>query len=109
MTRMIRPHCAVMCNLINTHTHTHTHTGVEVNEETQDGNGDGSGDANEISSGDENGDGDRNGEGNEDGIGEGGREAKKYKISHKSCRRDVGNRGDSGEKRKHIDKEGLVQ
>ena len=25
MTRMTGPHCAVMCNLINTHTHTHTH------------------------------------------------------------------------------------
>ena len=24
MTRMKRPDCAVMCNLINTHTHTHT-------------------------------------------------------------------------------------
>ena len=27
MTRMTRPDCAVMCNLINTHTHTHTHWG----------------------------------------------------------------------------------
>ena len=26
MTRMTRPDCAVMCNLINTHTHAHTHT-----------------------------------------------------------------------------------
>ena len=26
MTRMTRPDCAVMCNLINTNTHTHTHT-----------------------------------------------------------------------------------
>ena len=26
MTRMTRPDCAVMCNLINTHTHTYTHT-----------------------------------------------------------------------------------
>ena len=25
MTRMTRPDCAVMCNLINIHTHTHTH------------------------------------------------------------------------------------
>ena len=24
MTRMTRPGCAVMCNLINTHTHSHT-------------------------------------------------------------------------------------
>ena len=27
MTRMTRPDCAVMCNLINTHTHTHTRAG----------------------------------------------------------------------------------
>ena len=26
MTRMTRPDCAVMCNLINTHTHTHAYT-----------------------------------------------------------------------------------
>ena len=26
MTRMTRPDCAVICNLINAHTHTHTHT-----------------------------------------------------------------------------------
>ena len=26
MTRMTGPDCAVMCNLINTHTHAHTHT-----------------------------------------------------------------------------------
>ena len=26
MTRMTGPDCAVMCNLINTHTHTQTHT-----------------------------------------------------------------------------------
>ena len=32
MTRMARPDCAVMCNLIKkkTHTHTHTHTQVFV-------------------------------------------------------------------------------
>ena len=30
MTRMTRPDCAVMCNLINTHTHTHTHTHTPV-------------------------------------------------------------------------------
>ena len=29
MTRMTRPDCAVMCNLINTHTHTNTHRRVE--------------------------------------------------------------------------------
>ena len=29
MTRMTRPDCAVMCNLINTHTHTHTILGDE--------------------------------------------------------------------------------
>ena len=27
MTRMTGPDCAVMCNLINTHTHTHTQGG----------------------------------------------------------------------------------
>ena len=27
MTRMTRPDCAAMCNLINTHTQTHTHMG----------------------------------------------------------------------------------
>ena len=26
MTRMIGPDCAVMCNFINTHTHTHNHS-----------------------------------------------------------------------------------
>ena len=26
MTRMTRPDCAVICNLINTHTQTHIHT-----------------------------------------------------------------------------------
>ena len=32
MTRMTRPDCAVMCNLINTHTHTHTRdVGSDVN------------------------------------------------------------------------------
>ena len=31
MTKMTRPDCAVMCNLINTHTHTHnTHTPVSL-------------------------------------------------------------------------------
>ena len=29
MTRMIGPDCAVMCNLINTHTYTHTHTRIQ--------------------------------------------------------------------------------
>ena len=28
MTRMTRPDCAVMCNLINTHTHTHIYACV---------------------------------------------------------------------------------
>ena len=45
-------------------------------------------------------DDDRNGDGNEDGIGEGGGEAKKRKEPHKSCKRDVGNGGDLGQKRK---------
>ena len=76
-----------------------TGTGVETRGRTQDGNGDGSGDGNESSSGDGNGDEDGNGNGNEDGIGEGGREAKKRKKSH-NCRRNVGNKGDLGGKRK---------
>ena len=61
-----------------------TGTGVETRGRTQDGNGDGSGDGNESSRGD--GDEDN---GNEDRIGEVGREAKKRKKPHKSCRRDV--------------------
>ena len=47
---------------------------------------------------DRNGDKDGSGDGNEDGIGEGGREAKKGKKPHKSCRRHVGNGGDLGGK-----------
>ena len=31
MTRITGPDCAVMCNLINTHTYTHTHTYVAAN------------------------------------------------------------------------------
>ena len=31
MTRMTGPDCAVMCNLINTHTHTHTRTHIHSN------------------------------------------------------------------------------
>ena len=30
MTRMTRPDCAVMCNLINIYIHTHTHTKVSL-------------------------------------------------------------------------------
>ena len=63
-------------------------TGVEVK-------GDGSG--NEDSNVDGNRDEDN---GNEDRIGEGGREAKKRKKPHKSCRRHVGNGGDIGGKMK---------
>ena len=59
-----------------------------------------------INSGDGNGDEDGNGNGNEDRIGEGGREAKKGKKPHKSCRRhDVGNGGDLSGKRKKCRKE----
>ena len=61
---------------------------------TLDGNGAGSGDGNENTSIDGNGDG------NKDGIGEGGREAKKRKKPHRSCRHHVRNRGDLGGKRK---------
>ena len=80
-------------------------TGVETRGRTQDVNGGGSGDGNESSSGDGNGDEYGNGDGNEDGIGEGGREAKKRKKPHKSCRRHVGNGGDLGGKRKIRGKE----
>ena len=69
-------------------------TGVEARGRTEDGNGDGSGDGNESSSGD------GAGYGIEDGIKEGGGKAKKRKKSHNSCRRDVGNGGDVGVKRK---------
>ena len=61
--------------------------GVESNEGAKYRNGDGSGDGNESSSGDGNGDEDRKGNGNEDRIGEGGREVKKRKNPHKSCKR----------------------
>ena len=38
MTRMTRPDCAVMCNLINTHTHiTHTHTQRDRNSTSRSG------------------------------------------------------------------------
>ena len=63
-------------------------TGVESSGRTQDGNGDGSGDGNESISGDGNGDEGKNG--NENRIEEGGREAKKRKKPHKTCRHHVG-------------------
>ena len=84
---------------------TGTWTRVETCERTQDGNGDGSGDGNERSSGDENGDGDGNGNRTEDRIVEVGREVKKLKKPHKSCRRHVGSGGDLGGKRKSCRKE----
>ena len=41
MTRMTRPDCAVMCNLIhtNTHTHTHTHTAEQKTRHCQSARG----------------------------------------------------------------------
>ena len=42
MTRMTRPDCAVMCNLINTHTHTHTHE-HESRDRGESGSGSGNG------------------------------------------------------------------
>ena len=69
-------------------TGTGTGTGVETRGRTQEGNGDRSGDISKSSSG------------NEDGIGEGGEEVKKRKKPHRSCRRDVGNGGYLGGKRK---------
>ena len=57
------------------------------------------GDENERSIADGNWDEDGNGNENEDRIGEGGGEAKKRKKPYKSCRRHVGNGGDTGGKR----------
>ena len=72
---------------------------METLRRTSDGTGDGNGDGSEDSSGDGNGDKD-NGNGNEDRIGKCGREAKKRKKPQNSCRRQVGNGGDLGGKRK---------
>ena len=36
MTRMTRPDCALICNLIITHTHTHTHTQVSLISPSED-------------------------------------------------------------------------
>ena len=83
--------------------------GVETRGRRRDGNGDGSGDGNESSSGDGNGDKDWNGDGNKEGIGEGGRDAKKRKKPHKSCRRHMGNGGHLGGKRENVKKKRLVQ
>ena len=88
MTRMTRPDCAVMCNLINTHTHTHTHTEVGLESragtETVTGSGGGGGDVNDHWNGGEAGAGtgtgvevnegaaqDRNGDGSRGGTGTG--------------------------------------
>ena len=57
------------------------------------------GDGSEDSSGDGNEDEDK-GNGNEDKIGEGGREAKKRKKPHNSCRRHVVNGRNMGGKSK---------
>ena len=79
---------------------TGTGTRVETRGRMQYRNGDGSGDGNVSSSGDEKGNEGGNGNGNKNTIGEGGREAKKRKKPHKTCRRHVGNGGDLGGKRK---------
>ena len=76
-----------------------TGTGVETPGRIQDGNEDGSGDGNESNSGD--------GNGNEDMVGEGGRDAKKRKKPHKTCRRNMGNGRDLGGKRKKRRKESV--
>ena len=89
-----------------------TGTGVEVNEGAQDGDGDGAGTGTGTGAGVEtrrrtpggNGNGDED-NGNEDRIGEGGREVKKRKKPQNSCRRQVGNGGDLGGKRKKCRKE----
>ena len=77
---------------------------METRRRTPDGNGDGNGDGSKDSSGDGDGDVDK-GNGNEGRIGEGGREAKKRKKPQNSCRRQVGNGGDLGGKRKACRKE----
>ena len=75
-------------------TGTGTGTRVETRGRTQDGNGDKDGNEN----------------GNDNRIGEGGREAKKRKKTHMSCRRHVGNGRDLGGKRKNnVERKGLVQ
>ena len=91
MTRMTGPDCAVMCNLMNTHTHIHTtvmRAGVEARQLTQDGSGErgrggnGNGDGGErrnarrergdgSEDGNEGSSGDRNGERSANGIGDG--------------------------------------
>ena len=81
---------------------TGTGTGVGTRRRTPDGNGDGDGDGSEDCSGDGNGDNDN---GNENRIGESGREVKKRKKPHNSCRRRAGNGGDTGGKRKQCRKE----
>ena len=78
-------------------TGTGTGTGVETHRRTPDGNGNRNG--SENSSRDGNRDED-NGNGNEDRIGEGGREAKNRRKPQNNCRRNVGNGGDLGGKRK---------
>ena len=77
-----------------------TGTRVETLGRTKDGSGDESGNENESRSGDGNGDEGGNGNGDEDRIGEGGREAKKRKKPHKSCRRHMGKGGDLKENEK---------
>ena len=67
--------------------------------------GTGAGKGNESSSGDGNGDDN----GDEDRIGEGGREPKKRKKPHNSCRRHVGNGETWMETRKNVEKKGLAQ
>ena len=64
---------------------------------------------NERSSGDGIGDEDGNGNGNEDKIVEVGREVKKLKKPHKSCRRRVRSGETWVERRNHVEKKGLVQ
>ena len=69
-------------------------TEFETRGRMQDENGDGSGEGKESSGGDGDGDEDGNEDGNENAIAKRGRQAKKRKKPHKSCRRHVGNGGD---------------
>ena len=76
--------------------------GTEREREGNESNG-GDGNGDEDGNGNENGNGIGNGNG--DRIGQGGTETKKCKKAHKTCRRHVGNGGDSDDMSKKCRKE----
>ena len=90
MTRMTGPDCAVMCKLINTHTHTHTHTHKTSNHSRKTRR---PSDTVASCGGPEPRDGRR-------GTGSGRSEEGRRRKPQKSDRRDMGNGGDLGGKRK---------